>query len=40
MTSTYAVASGLRKPETRRRIGLFSSPVLKTQFSGRPESPW
>ena len=34
------VASGLRKPETSRRIGLFSSPVLKIQFSGSPEMPW
>ena len=35
-TSAYAVASGLRKVETRRRAGLSSS-VLRIQFSGSPE---
>ena len=35
-TSAYAVASGLRKVETRRRTGLSSS-VFRIQFSGRYE---
>ena len=39
MTRTYAVASGLRKVEPRRRIGFSSSPVFRTQFSGSPERP-
>ena len=32
--------SGLRKVETARRSRSFSSPVLKTKFSGRPRGPW
>ena len=39
ITSTYAVASGLRNVDPSRRIGFVSSPVLNTQFSGSPDSP-